>query len=248
MTNIYKFTQYFNFMNAIIILSGGLDSSVVAYYVKYKLNYKNIKCIFFNYSQRTKGLEEKAARIISKSIGAELIKVEIPWLGKISTSLINKEQDVPKTSEKDMEDIKKEKEEILNWWIPCRNSLFINIALAHAESYDLSNQGKYDVFLGIKDEGKVAMKDTTPEFLKIMNKMAEYATHKGNYRIIAPLMDKDKPETVKLGYELKVPFELTYSCYKGEPDGNHCGYCSNCMQRKKAFHWAGIKDPTKYSK
>jgi len=233
-------------MNAIIILSGGLDSSVVAYQVK--KTYNNIKCIFFDYNQRTKELEEKAAKTISNNIKAEFIKVEIPWLGKISTSMINKKEEIKETTEKDMEDVKKEKEDILNWWIPCRNSLFINIALAHAEYYDLSNKGKYDVFLGIKDEGKVAMKDTTPEFLEIINKMAEHATHNGNYKIIAPLINKDKPETVKIGTELGVPFELTYSCYKGEPDGSHCGYCSNCMQRKKAFHWAGIKDPTKYSK
>ena len=236
-------------MNAIVILSGGLDSSVVAYQVKKE--YKKIKCIFFDYSQRTKEQEEFAARQISKKIGAEFIKVNLPWLGEISTSLINTKKKINKTTEKDLENIQKEKEDIVNWWIPCRNSLFINIALAYAESEYISKKEIYDIFIGIKDEGKIAMKDTTPEFLNIMNRMQEHATNDGIYKIKAPLIDKDKPETVDIGNKLKVSFELTYSCYKGEPIKNgklvHCGYCSNCMQRKKAFHFSTVKDPSNYS-
>ena len=237
--------------NAMIILSGGLDSSVVAYQVKSK-SPKKIKSIFFNYGQRTLEQEEFASRKISKNIGAEFIKVDVPWLGKISPSLINKpEKNVHETTEKDMEDIKKEKKDITNWWIPCRNSLFINIALAYAESEYLTKKEIYDVYLGIKDEGNVAMKDTTPEFLEVMNKMQEHATNDGIYKIIAPLIHNDKPETVEIGNKLKVPFELTYSCYVGAPfkDGKlvHCGYCSNCMQRKKAFHFSDVKDPSDYS-
>ena len=232
-------------MNAIIILSGGLDSSVVAYQVK-KLNPNKIKCIFFNYNQRTLKQEEFAAKEISKKIGAEFIKINIPWLGEISTSLINTNKEIEPTKEIDMENIQKEKEDIINWWIPCRNSLFINIALSYAESYQIKDKEKYNIYLGIKDEGKIAMKDTTKEFLNIMNKMQEHATNDGNYKIIAPLIDKDKPETIEIGNKLNVPFELTYSCYKGEDNFTHCGYCSNCMQRKKAFHFSNIKDPTKY--
>ena len=173
--------------NAIIILSGGMDSSVVSYQVKEK-NPKKIKSIFFNYGQRILEQEEFAAREISKKIGAEFIKVDVPWLGKISPSLINKsEQNVHKTTEKDMEDIKKEREDIVNWWIPCRNSIFINIALAYAESEYLTKKEIYDVYIGIRDEGKVAMKDTTPEFLEVMNKMQEHATNDGIYKIIDPL-------------------------------------------------------------
>lgn len=236
--------------NTIIILSGGMDSSVVAYHIKSKAP-KKIKSIFFNYNQRTLQQEEFAAREISKKIGAEFIKVDILWLGKISPSLINKQENMNKTTEKDMEDIKKEKEDIINWWIPCRNSIFINIALAYAESEYLTKKEIYDVYLGIKDEGKVAMKDTTPEFLEIMNKMQKHATNDGIYKIIAPLIDKDKPETVEIGNKLNVPFELTYSCYAGAPFKDnklvHCGYCSNCMQRKKAFHFSNVKDPSIYS-
>src|SRR3989344_299052 len=190
-------------MNAIIILSGGLDSSVVAYQVKSQ-NPNKIKCIFYDYGQRTRKQEEFAALPISKNIQAEFIKIDILWLGEISTSLINSEKKVHKTTEKDMENIQREKEDIINWWVPCRNSIFINIALTHA----------------------------------------------GNYKISSPIINKDKVETVELGNKLNVPFELTYSCYKSEPMKNgkliHCGYCSNCMQRKKAFYFAGIRDPSEY--
>lgn len=231
-------------MNAIIILSGGLDSSVVAYQVK-QLKPNKIKSIFFNYGQRTLKQEEYCARQISKNINSEFIKIDLPWLKEISTSLINKGEIKP-TTEKDLENIEKEKEDIKNWWVPCRNSIFIITALAYAESYYLKNKEKYDIYLGIKDEGKIPMKDTTPEFLKKINELVEHATNDGNYKIIAPLINKDKVETVELGNKLKVPFELTYSCFKGEDNLTHCGYCSNCMQRKKAFHFSGIKDPSKY--
>jgi len=234
-------------MNAIIILSGGLDSSVVAYQVK-QLKPNKIKSIFFNYGQRTLEQEEYCAKEISKNINSEFIKVDIPWLGKISPSLINTKEEIQETTEKDMENIEKEKEDIKNWWIPCRNSIFINIALAYAESYYLKNKEIYNIYLGIRDEGKVVMKDTTPEFLEIMNKMQKHATNDGIYKIIAPLINNDRPETVEIGNKLKVPFELTYSCFKGEDNLTHCGYCSNCMQRKKAFHFSEIKDPSKYKK
>ena len=87
-------------MNAIIILSGGLDSSVVAYQVKSQ-NPDKIKCIFYDYNQRTKEQEEFAARKIAENIQAKFIKVDIPWLGKISTSMINSKEEVEKTTEED---------------------------------------------------------------------------------------------------------------------------------------------------
>jgi 7-cyano-7-deazaguanine synthase len=227
-----------------------MDSSVAAYMVKEK-NPNKIKSIFFNYNQRTLEQEEFAAREISKRIGADFIKVNIPWLGDISPSLINTKEEVHNTAEKDMEDIKKERKDIINWWIPCRNSIFINIALAYAESEYLTKKDIYDVYIGIRDEGNVAMKDTTPEFLEVMNNMQKHATNDGIYKIIAPLINNDRPETIEIGNKLKVPFELTYSCYVGAPFKNgklvHCSYCSNCMQRKKAFHFSTVKDPSNYS-
>jgi len=236
--------------NAIIVISGGLDSAVTAYYVKNRLNYNNILFLFFNYSQRTLKEELFCTKELAKKLNAKLKIINIKWLGEISTALLNKEKSLPKVTEKDLSNIQHSKEQIINYWVPCRNSIFLISALAHAESEYISKKERYDIFIGIKQEGEIAMKDTTPKFLNSINNLAEQATHHGNYKIIAPFINKDKDEVVKTGNELNVPFELTYSCYQENSFKNnlptHCGTCENCMLRKKAFYFAAIKDPTIY--
>lgn len=238
--------------NAIIVISGGLDSAVTAYYVKHKLNYDNLKFIFFDYNQRTLKEEEYCTRKIAEKLNAEFIKVDIKWLGEISTAMLNKDEDLPEVTEKDLANVEHSQEQIINYWVPCRNAMFLISALAHAESEFISKEQRYDIFIGIKAEGEVAMKDTTPEFLKATNDLAEQATHHGGYKIIAPFIDKDKVEVTKIGKELNVPFELTYSCYSGGFDEKgfpvHCGTCENCMLRKKAFYFSAVEDPTIYRK
>ena len=231
--------------NAIILCSGGLDSVVSAYFVREK--YAKLKFLFFDYGQRAVMEEEYCSKKIAEKLGASFIKVELPWLGKISTAMLNKEGEFKETTEKDLED---GREEILNWWVPCRNSVFLINALAFAESEYLSKKKRYDVIIGLKNEGSVHMKDTTEKFVKKMNELSEEATHHGGYKIIAPLIKKDKTEVVKIGVELGVPSELTYSCYVGNGfrDGKvvHCGKCLNCMLRKKGFYWSGVNDPSVY--
>src|SRR3989344_835642 len=198
--------------NALIVISGGLDSTVTAYYVKNRLNYNKLKFLFFDYNQRAVKEEETAVKKIAKELNAEFKKINLEWLGEISTAVLNKNKNIPETTEKDLED---EKKDLSPWWVPCRNSvLLIN-------------------------EGRVHMKDTTKEFIESTNNLQKHATDKGDFKIIAPLIDKDKAEITSLGKELNVPFELTYSCYI---ENGPCGKCLNCMLRKKAFYWSG--DPT----
>ncbi len=233
--------------NAIIVVSGGLDSVVTSYYVKYKLDYNNLLFLFFNYKQRAIKEEEYCVKKIAKKLNAKYKKIDISWLNDISTAFINKQGKTPITKEKDLEDGTKD---ILNWWVPCRNSIFLINALAHAEFEYLKNKEKYDIFIGLKNEGQVHMKDTTEKFIEKMNELAEEATNDGNYKVLAPLIKLDKTDVVKLGKELKVPFELTYSCYIQNGFNKkipiHCGTCLNCMLRKKGFYWSGIQDPSFY--
>ena len=228
---------------AIILCSGGLDSVVVSYFVKDK--YSKIKFLFFDYGQRALKEEEYCSRKIAEKLKAEFIKVDLKWLGKISVSSINKKGKYKETTEKDLEDAKKE---IINWLVPARNSIFLINALAFAESEFLKSKEIYEIIIGLKNEGREHMKDTTPEFLKKINELAEEGTHDGTYKILAPLIELDKTEVIKLGNNLKVPFELTYSCYvESKKDLTHCGKCLNCMLRKKSFYWGGVKDPTSYA-
>ena len=236
--------------NAIIVISGGLDSTVTAYHVKYKLNYGNILFLFFDYNQRTLKEELFCVKKIAEKLKAKVKISDLKWLGEISTALLNKEEKLPETTEKDLANIQHSKEQIINYWVPCRNTLFLISALAHAESEFISNKRRYDIFIGIKQEGEIAMKDTTQEFLKAINNLSEQATHHGGYKIIAPFIKNDKDEVVKIGKEINVPFELTYSCYQENGFQKnipiHCGKCENCMLRKKAFYFSAVKDPTIY--
>ena len=224
--------------NAMVLCSGGLDSVVVAYSIKNK--YRKLKLLFFDYGQRALKEEEKCVREISKKLNSDFEKIKLPWLGKISTAMLNREGEFKSTIEKDLE----KKEDLLTWWVPCRNSIFLINALAFAESEFLKNKERYDIIIGLKNEGEVHFKDTTERFIKKINNLVKDATNDGDYEIIAPLIKLDKPEVIKLGEKLKIPFELTYSCYI---ENGHCGKCLNCMLRKKGFYWAGVKDPTKYS-
>jgi len=230
--------------NALLIVSGGMDSTVMAYYVKQKLKPKKIKLLFFDYGQRAIKEELKCVNILSKKINAPLTIVDLKWLGKISNAILNKKGvKVPKTRE----GVKKEKEDILLWWVPTRNAIFYLVGLAHAEAEFLNNKERYDIYLGIKNEGDVAMKDTTPEFLDSLAKIGDKATFHGDYKFKAPLLDFDRADVIELGNKLKVDFGETYSCYIESSKGLiHCGECPNCVIRKKAFYWANVKDPTSY--
>src|SRR3989344_3048155 len=221
--------------NSIILCSGGLDSVVAAYRVKD--SYEKIKSLFFDYNQRSLKEEEFCARKIAEKLNAEFIKVDLKWLGKISGAALNQKIEFKETTEKDLENTG---DQILNWWVPARNSVFLINALAFAEAEFLKN------------EGREHMKDTTPEFVNKINELIKEATHHCDYRVISPLINLDKIETIKLGEKLKAPFELTYSCYIGNNFNKkklvHCGKCLNCMLRKKSFYWSGVKDLSSYRK
>lgn len=233
--------------NAIVLCSGGLDSSVAAYYAKKKLQYGKLVILFFDYGQRTLKEEKNAAKKIARRSRAEFKEMKIPELNNISTSLINKKQKAKKISRKQLKDTKKESE---NWYVPCRNIVFLIYALALAESLQIREKKIYDIMVGFKCEGKEAYPDTTPEFVWQMNKLKEVSTNiKG--KIIAPLIKKDKDEIILLGEKLKVKLEDTYSCYVGGKNKRknkkeHCGYCLACRLRQEGFYWANLADPTQY--
>ena len=229
--------------NVVLLCSGGLDSATLAYYIKYKLNPENFKLFFIDYNQRTKKQELDSVKFLAKKLKADLIQADLKFLDKFSTSIINSNQSPTKSNPKS---IKHEAKDVINWWVPCRNSLFVLAALAYAESQYIKNNLLYDIYIGLKSEGKVPMKDTTPKFIKQINKLAKEATHHGIYKIKAPFITLDKDEIVQIGNKLNLSYEKTFSCYTSKTQ-KHCGICSNCQQRKQAFYWANVKDPTLYS-
>ncbi len=243
--------------SAVNMISGGVDSVTTAYYVSKELKPKNQMLIFCNYKQRTYDYEEFCIKQIAKELGTPLKIIDLRWLGDISTSVLtHPEKEISETKEADLWDPDKARNRILKWWDPCRNAVLLLVGLSHAESFYISKQERYDVYIGIRRETPVAMKDNTPEFLEEMNRAAEQATHHGGYKLLAPLITLDKDKVVALGEKLGVPWEYTYSCYsgygfktvKGRKLPVHCGYCSNCARRKLAFRDAGVEDPSIYAR
>jgi 7-cyano-7-deazaguanine synthase len=242
--------------NAINMISGGVDSVTTAYYVNKELKPKSQLLIFCNYKQRTYDYEEFCIKRISEELRLPLKIIDLSWLGEISTSLLtHPEKEITETKEADLWDPEKAQQRILKWWDPCRNAILLLVGLSHSESFYISRGERYDVYIGIRRETPVAMKDNTPEFLEEMNRAAEQATHHGGYRLLAPLITYDKDKVVELGEKLGVPWEYTYSCYSGQGFrrvGNrrlpvHCSKCSNCKRRILAFRDAGVKDPSVYA-
>tara|TARA_Y100000034_G_scaffold133385_1_gene198716 strand:+ start:3173 stop:3868 length:696 start_codon:yes stop_codon:yes gene_type:complete len=229
--------------NAIILCSGGLDSVVLAYYLKKIENIQKLKLIFLDYNQKSLNEELFCVKKTAEDLDADLEIVNVKWLGNISTSFINKD-----LNDKEIKD----KEDLISWYVPCRNSLFLLIGLAFAESKFISDNEKYDVYLGIKYEGELQFKDTTPEFLEQMDKTAEFCTQDGNFKFIAPFLKKDKEELIKLAGKLNINLQNTYSCYIGKGMKKeipiHCGICSACKSRKKAFKFSNTKDISLYEK
>lgn len=112
-------------------------------------------------------------------------------------------------------------------WVPNRNGVFINIAAAFAEKHGIDN-----VIIGINREEGVDFKDNTKEFLEAINLELKHSTQ-NEVKVIAPLINKNKKETVKIGIENEIPFEKIYSCYSG--NDKHCGECMSCNFLKNAL-------------
>ncbi|MFA5173815.1 MAG: 7-cyano-7-deazaguanine synthase [Candidatus Pacearchaeota archaeon] len=227
--------------NAIVLISGGLDSVVLAHYLKKVENIEKLVLLFINYGQ--KALEEElfCVKKTAEILNSELKIINLKWLGENSTSLINQDN-------KNMRD----KNDLISWYVPCRNSLFLLIGLAIAESNFISKKEKYDIYLGIKYEGELRFKDTTPEFLKKMNEIIPYCTQSENFEFKAPFLEKDKEELIEIAKKLKINLRETYSCYIGAGFKKeipvHCGVCSACKARKKAFKFSNFEDSSFYEK
>ena len=246
-----------------MLTSGGVDSVTTAYYVRQRLKAPRMMLVFADYGQRTCAYERFCIEAIGRALDSPLKLIDLRWLGRLSTSLLTKPKaSITETREEDLWDPEKAKKRILKWWDVVRNLQLITVGLAHAESIDLNRylstgeRDVWDVHIGIRRETPVAMKDNTPKFLKLMDEVAKQSTHFGDYHVRAPLIAYDKDMVVRLGKELGVPWEYTYSCYaghgfmkvKGKRLPVHCGTCSNCRRRKLAFKEAGVRDPSVYAK
>ena len=211
---------------AVVLLSGGLDSATTLFFVK-KKGYKAY-CLIFDYGQRHKR-EIDAAKKIAKRAKCEykVLKIKLPWKG---SALLDRSISIPKST----------KAEIPITYVPARNTIFLSFALSFAEVI-----GSKDIFIGANAVDFSGYPDCRPNYYKVFNRLSRLATKAGTedktIKINTPLINKSKREIILLAKKLKVPLELTWSCYRGGK--RPCGTCDSCRLRKKGFMQADSKDP-----
>jgi len=222
---------------AVCLISGGLDSCVTSYIAK-KDGY-DIYSISFDYGQRHKK-EITSAKNIAKSVNSKkhvIFNIDLDKFG--GSSLTDKSLNIKKDKS-----LKKIGKTIPLTYVPARNTIFLSIALAYAETIDADA-----IYIGATVTDYSGYPDCRPEYIEAYQKMADIATKKAiegkPIKIKAPLLNMSKSDIVRKGYKLKVPFEQTWSCYSGEKKA--CGRCESCLLRLKGFKEAEIKDPLSYN-
>ncbi|MDA3917821.1 MAG: 7-cyano-7-deazaguanine synthase QueC [Deltaproteobacteria bacterium] len=225
---------------AIILLSGGIDSTTAMAIAKSKG--KEIYSLSFRYGQRH-SIELEASKKIAQYLKAKEHKIIDIDLRQFGASALTDEIDVPK--HESVEEIEKQKE-IPITYVPARNTIFLSYALGWAEVLKANA-----IYIGVTAVDYSGYPDCRPEFIEAFEKMANLATKTGVtkktvLKIETPLINLSKAQIIQTGSKLGVDYSITISCYDPDLMGRSCGRCDSCLHRIKGFKEAGIKDPTSY--
>ena len=219
---------------AVILLSGGLDSTTVLAIAK-EQNY-DCYALSFDYGQKQRSELESSIAIAKKSnvIEHRIMKISLNDIG--GSALTDKDISVPKFSDSD---------DIPITYVPARNSIFLSFALAWAEVVDCQT-----IFIGVNALDYSGYPDCRQEFIEAFETMANLATKQSvegdKIQIKTPLINMTKAEIIKKGLSLGVDYSETTSCYDANSLGEACGECDACVLRKNGFSSANVQDPTKY--
>ena len=222
-----------NSEKAIILISGGLDSTVTLAIAK-ELGF-DCYGLSFDYKQRHIS-ELNAAKNIALSLGVaehKIINIDLAEVG--GSALTDNKIAVPDSPTNG----------IPITYVPARNTLFLSYALAWAEVLNSRN-----IFIGVNVVDYSGYPDCRPEYIKAFEKLASLATKAGTegikFKIHTPLIKLNKTEIIKRGLSLNIDFSLTVSCYQANNKGMACGVCESCRFRKDGFRKANVPDPTIY--
>lgn len=220
--------------NAIVLLSGGLDSMVSAAIARERGF--AVTALTIDYNQRHK-VELQSAINIAAALGAfEHIILPVD-LARFGGSALTADIDVPKDGLTDT---------IPVTYVPARNLIFLSLTLALAEA-----RGARDIFIGVNALDYSGYPDCRPEFIEGFERLANLATKAGDeghgFAIQAPLQYMTKADIVSEAQRLNIDPALSWSCYDPAADDMHCGQCDSCRLRAKGFADAKIADPTRYA-
>ncbi len=213
---------------AIVTLSGGLDSSTLLHWAAKRYD---VRALTFDYGSKHNEREASAAKEIARRLNIPLSTIKLPFVNDLFKSdLLKSGGEIPEGHYEDLS--------MRSTVVPFRNGIMLSIAVGYAESFDAKT-----VLYAAHAGDHAIYPDCRPDFLKAMAEAGRLGTYL-EVEVKDPFITMSKKEIVELGRELKVPFEFTYSCYKGGE--LHCGKCGSCVERKEAFQLAGIPDPTEY--
>jgi 7-cyano-7-deazaguanine synthase len=223
---------------AVVLLSGGLDSTTVLAIAKTKGF--DAYALSFQYGQRH-AYELEAARRVAAALGATDHITATIDLRMFGGSALTSDIDVPKNRPLDTMSAG-----IPITYVPARNTIFLSFALAWAEVL-----GAQDIFIGVNALDYSGYPDCRPEYIEAYERMANLAVKvavEGTWRlkIHTPLIAMSKADIIRTGLELGVDYSLTSSCYDPDSDGRPCGACDSCQLRLKGFKEAGAADPLVY--
>ncbi|WP_373276362.1 7-cyano-7-deazaguanine synthase QueC [Sphingomonas agri] len=219
--------------NAVVLLSGGLDSMVAAAIARERGF--GVIALTVDYNQRHR-IELEAARTIAAQLALRHIVVPLD-LRAFGGSALTDDIDVPKSGVGSG---------IPVTYVPARNTIFLSLALGLAEA-----SGARDIFIGVNALDFSGYPDCRPEFIAGFQNVANLATKAGvegdEFTIHAPLQDMSKADIARESERLGLDAGLSHSCYDPLADGRHCGKCDACRLRAKGFADAGLIDPTAYA-
>lgn len=223
---------------AVVLLSGGLDSSTTAAIAK--CDGYTLYALSVDYGQRHR-FELEAARRVAESLGVERHMLQRIDLSLFGGSALTANIEVPKHRDPDQM-----QQGIPVTYVPARNTIFLALALACAEVVQAG-----DIFLGVNAVDYSGYPDCRPEFIRAFEQMANLATRQAvegtqPCTIHTPLIDLTKAEIIQRGTELGVDYSLTHTCYDPDEHGTSCGQCDACTLRIKGFTDAGLTDPIRY--
>ena len=218
-------------MTALVLLSGGLDSTVAA--ALRQADEGDLALgLWVDYGQRAAAPERKAARAVGAALGIEVLTTRVELLAaETRTALVARGQPLPAPDPAALDDPVAAAGTAAAVWVPNRNGVLVNLAAALAEA-----RGHAVVIVGFNAEEGTTFPDNTPRFVAALNAALADSTA-GRVRVECPTLSLTKAELVAAGRRVGAPIEASWSCYEAGPVP--CGRCESCRRRERALGAAG---------
>ena len=220
-------------MKAVVLLSGGLDSSTLLHYVVQRLEAREVYALSFIYGQKhQRELKSAAWQATAAGVKAHDV-VDMSFFGALTpggSALTDERIHVPRLADLDASQLTQPPT-----YVPNRNMMLLSVAAAYAEAHGVSS-----LFYGAQTQDRYGYWDCTEEFLEKINAVLQL-NRRTPVKVVAPFVTMRKADEIRLGLSLGVDYARTWTCYRG--GAFPCGDCPSCVERATAFAEVGIPDP-----